>query len=294
MKTLTLPLQKKTKETRTSRQDIIKFYDEATEDYEFWSKDLNMHFGYFRWGKTNPFRRDSMLNEMNSQIYKRLELIGRHRVVADLGCGMGGTMRHFLKKDPRLSMIGVTLSPFQIREGNQLLKGKNGVILEEDYTQTSIPSKSMDGVIGIESLCHSGHNSESLREGYRLLKKGKKMVIADAFLKKPPSQLCPGSRFGYNGLCKGWSLDGLGIINDVEDRLRQIGFEKVKIEEVSLHVAPSVLHVPFAITGFLLKNLWKGNPIKPQSWNNLKASFYSLISGLHLKDFGYFIITATK
>ncbi|MDC8005619.1 methyltransferase domain-containing protein [Aureisphaera galaxeae] len=294
MKTTTLPFQKKQKINTASQRDIIHFYDEATEDYEFWSKDLNMHFGYFIWGKTNPFKRDSMLNEMNDQIYKRLMLDGDHRIVADLGCGMGGTMRHFLKKDRLLSMIGVTLSPFQVKEGNQLLKQENGIILEEDYSQTSIPTDSMDGVVGIESLCHSGHNLECLREGYRILKKGSKMVIGDAFLKKPPSQLCLGSRYSYNGLCKGWSLSGLGVIHEVEDRLKQIGFSYVKVEEVSFRVAPSVLHVPFAIVGFLMKNLWKGKPIKPQSWNNLKASFYSLVSGLHMKDFGYYIITATK
>ena len=40
--------------------DMIDFYNEATEDYEFWSKDFNMHFGYYRPLKTNIFKRDSM------------------------------------------------------------------------------------------------------------------------------------------------------------------------------------------------------------------------------------------
>ena len=59
-------------------------------------------------------------------------------------------------------------------------------------------------------------------------------------------------------------------------------------------MAPSVFHVPFAITGFILKNFLKRKPLKPQSWENMKASFYALISGLHIRDFGYYIITATK
>jgi hypothetical protein len=89
-------------------------------------------------------------------------------------------------------------------------------------------------------------------------------------------------------------LDGLGVINQVEQSLKEIGFSQVTIEDISFRVAPSVFHVPFAIIGFLLKNLLERIPIKPQSWNNLKASFYALLSGLHMKDFGYFIITATK
>lgn len=294
MKSTTLPFRLTEKRERASRKDIIQFYDEATEDYSFWSRDLNMHFGYYRWGSTNPFGRDSMLNEMNDQIYRRLELPKEQITVADLGCGMGGPMRYFLKKNQKLTIMGVTLSPFQVREGNRLLKDKKGIILEENYCETSIPSNSMNGVVGIESLCHSGHSTEALREAYRLLKPGSRFVMADAFLKKPPSQLCRGSHFSYRQLCKGWSLDGLGVIKDVERKLKQIGFKTVKVEDVSLKVAPSVLHVPFAICGFILKKIVQRKPIKPQSWNNLKASFYALVSGLHMKDFGYYLVTAVK
>jgi|GEM_PF-877204 len=277
-----------------SRKDITNFYDEATSDYSFWSKDLNMHFGYFVFGRTNPLRRDSMGNEMNNQIYSRLQLPKGKTTVVDLGCGMGGTMRSFLKKNEQLSTLGVTLSPFQVREGNKLLKGKKGLILEENYCETSIPSKSVDGVVGVESLCHSGHSKETLREAYRILKPGKRFVIADAFLKKEASDLCLGSNFSYKKLCKGWSLDGLGVISKVEQHIKEIGFSKVTVEDISGRVAPSVFHVPFTIVGFLIQQIFQHKRIKPQSWNNLKASFYALLSGLHLNDFGYYIITAEK
>ena len=34
---------------------MVDLYNEATEDYEHWSKDFNMHFGYFIPFKTNSF-----------------------------------------------------------------------------------------------------------------------------------------------------------------------------------------------------------------------------------------------
>ena len=88
-------------------ESIQQFYDEATEDYTFWSKDFNMHFGYYSYGRTNPLRRDTMLNEMNRQIMLRLKLPDSPAMVADLGCGMGGTMRYMMERNPSLSMMGV-------------------------------------------------------------------------------------------------------------------------------------------------------------------------------------------
>ncbi|MBV1925259.1 MAG: methyltransferase domain-containing protein [Dokdonia sp.] len=275
-------------------ESIQHFYNEATEDYTFWSKDFNMHFGYCTFGKTNPLRRDTMLNEMNRQIMLRLQLPQIPNMVADLGCGMGGTMRYIMDQNPQTSMIGVTLSDFQVREGNRRLLKHPGVIIKENFCQTSLLNESQNGAIAIESFCHTGHSYNTLKEAHRILKKGSSLVIADAFLKKDPEELCLGSAYSYDGLCKGWSLDGLGVISEVEEHLKNIGFSKVKIEDVSMKVAPSVLHVPFAIPGFILKQLLRGKGIKKQSWNNLKASFYALTAGLHRKAFGYYIITATK
>ena len=69
MKATTITLKESSEQNKI---EMIDFYNEATEDYEFWSKDFNMHFGYFIPFKTNPFKRDSMLNEMNNQVVKRL------------------------------------------------------------------------------------------------------------------------------------------------------------------------------------------------------------------------------
>ena len=65
MKTQSIPY---TNYAEQNRIEMIDFYNEASEDYEFWSNDFNMHFGYFIPFKTNPFKRDSMLNQMNAKV----------------------------------------------------------------------------------------------------------------------------------------------------------------------------------------------------------------------------------
>jgi len=274
--------------------ETANFYNEATEDYEFWSKDFNMHFGYYNPAYTNPFRRDSMLNEMNRQIFLRLTNGRVAQLLCDLGCGMGGTMKYGLQRNRNLKMIGVTLSDFQANEGNKRLNGLNGVILKEDFNQTTFPDHSFDGALAIESFCHSGHSVDSFREAYRILKPGAKLVVGDAFLKKPLEELCIGGSYCYKGLCEGWSLEQLGNIPAVEKMLYKIGFRNIAIEDISFKVAPSVLHVPFAISGFVMKKVLNKEALKQQTIKNLKGSLFALLSGVQMNNFGYYIITCTK
>ena len=274
--------------------DIKNFYNEATEDYEFWSKDFNMHFGYYNPFKTSIFKRDSMLNEMNSQVLKRLKLDDKKSRLIDLGCGMGGFMRYALENQKNLISYGVTLSEFQKKEGNKMLEGKNGLILNENFNHTSFQDNSFDSAVAMESFCHSGHSEASIEEAHRILKPGGRLVITDAFLKKEPHKLCYGAKTAYRKLCNHWSLEKLETYYFIKDKLKKLGFKNIKVEDISLRVAPSVLHVPFAIAGFVLKKILRLKTLKQESLHNLKGSFYALASGLHLKGFGYYMISATK
>lgn len=289
----TLKITVKPQQSR-KMQETAALYDEATEDYEFWSKDFNMHFGYYSPLRTNPLKRDSMLNEMNRQVFTRLGAVAAGQTFCDLGCGMGGTMRYGLKKFPGIEIFGVTLSEFQCAHGNILLEGLGGTILNRDYNHTGFPDASFDGAFAIESFCHSGHSLATFREAYRILRPGGSLVIGDAFLKKPLEELCIGGSYCYKGLCDGWALEQLGDIKSVIANLQQAGFREVFAEDISMRVAPSVLHVPFAIGGFILRKLIHGETLKKQSLNNLKGSLFALLSGVQMNNFGYYLITCKK
>lgn len=276
-------------------QSIEQFYDVATEDYKFWSSNYNMHFGYSAWGCMNPFKREGMLTNMNRKVFDLLSLKQRQAsTVIDLGCGMGGSMKYGLSRFPKLSMVGVTLSDFQVEFGNRFIKKYPGLILKEDFNKLSMNDGCVDGAIAVESFCHSGHKKQAFKEAFRILKPGASLVIADAFLKQNESDLKGSSQWVYKHMCKVWSLKGLKSINRVVDELKSIGFKQVEVENLFWRIAPSVLHVPFAIGGFMLKSAWYKKPLKTEQINNLKGSFLALLSGVYVNSFGYYMIRATK
>ena len=285
---------KKEVQSVSNKEQIIDFYNEATEDYRFWSQDLNMHFGYFEPFKTSVFKRDSMLNRMNDEVFKRLNVFDQKKHIVDLGCGMGASIRRGIANYPKLAVTGLTISPFQVEKGNELLNTQRGTILNRDYRNTFFKENYFDGAIAIESLCHSGCSKDALAESYRILKPGSTFVIADAFTKKDFSEMNPLAKYTYKGLCESWSLQSLGNINRVKSDLKMLGFKDIKVQNIWYRVAPSVLHVPFAILGFVLKKLLRREKLKPESIKNLKGSFLTLLTSLSLTNFGYYIITAKK
>ncbi|MFK8059107.1 MAG: cyclopropane-fatty-acyl-phospholipid synthase family protein [Polaribacter sp.] len=281
-------------EETSNEQKISDFYNKATEDYRFWSKDLNMHFGYYIPFKTSFLRRDSMLNQMNKYLFSLLELNNRRSHIADLGCGVGATMKYGINKNSKLAVTGFSISQFQVDFGNQYINSNRATILNKDYRKTEFSKNSFDGALAIESFCHTGCSKETLKEAYRILKPNSNLVIADAFTKKSRNRMNLFSKKVNDGLCKTWKLEKLGNILDVKENLESLGFKEVTIKNIWYRVAPSVLHVPFTIIGFIIKKLLKNKPLNEESIDNMKGSFYALLTSFCLQDFGYYVITAKK
>lgn len=71
-----------------------------------------------------------------------------------------------------------------------------------------------------------------------------------------------GSAYAYQKLCNHWSLEKLETIDDMVKKLKVQGFSKIEVEDASFRIAPSVLHVPFAIIGFTLKHFFSNEKLK--------------------------------
>lgn len=278
---------------------VKDFYENATADYKHWSKAFNMHFGYYKNG-SNPFCREQMLEQMNEKVMQELDIKeNTNNTLIDLGCGMGATMRYITSKRKKINAIGYTISDWQVKEGNAMLKAdgcKRAVIKLGDITQLANDNEKGRYAIAIESLCHTAGTgkSDAIKHLATKLHKGGRFVIADAFILKKHHKLSRIGKYVHKKICKSWELPTLGNINEMCDNLRKNGFGQLKIENISWRVAPSVLHVPFAIGGFLIKNFIEGKDLNVHSIKNLKGSFATFLSSLCMDDIVYSIISGEK
>jgi MPBQ/MSBQ methyltransferase len=280
-------------------QNVVAYYTEAGPDYRAWSRRFNMHFGYWRHGMS-LLDLEGMLEEMNRQVLDRLELdLERPQHIVDLGCGLGATARSAAARSAQVQVAGLTLVPWQIKEANTLDGfGTAGRVryVAADFTRAPFADGSFDGAYALESSCYAPGTSKELlvREAYRLLKPGKRFVVADAFLKtrRPMGAF---SRRCYRELCDCWSLETWGEIHDFQECLEAAGFGDVHVVNISKNVTPSVLHIPATIARFFATTLIeRRRPLSPWRWRHIAAGPLLIAFAMDRTRSGYFLTWATK
>lgn len=279
---------------------LEQYYSEAGPDYAAWSREFNMHFGYYRAG-TNPFNREAMLEQMNAEVLARLKVndMAEPRLL-DLGCGLGATLRSIARRIPRARLSGLTRVPWQVERARSLNAAAGCdmrvSVVEGDYENTILPSASFDGVYALESGCHA-HGADKgalLTEAHRLLRPGGRLVVADGFL---ASDRFPTAfqRHVYRRLCECWVIEELAALGRFTSRLEGLGFSDVRVERLQMRVALSVTHIPWVTLRFLLAEVLCGSRKMTRArWNNVLAPILLPLVSAPLGPMQYCMITATK
>jgi len=281
--------------------DLETYYSEAGMDYRAWSRKFNMHFGFYRWGM-NPFRLESMLEEMSRQVFARLEAESGMQIL-DLGCGLGAPARTLIAEHA-VAVTAVTKVEWQIAMARQLEQGGGtgnavrGTVTWKlgDYTALDLPAASYQAAFSIEASCHAHGVDKApfIAECARLLAPGARLVIADGFLKRS-GRLPRWYAALLEYMTRRWAVEQFAEIEAFRDALARHGFDVIAIEEISWRIVPSVLHVPTVtlrwIAGELLLHRKKLNAVR---WGHVVACLIAPLVGLGRRYCGYYLVTARK
>ena len=277
--------------------DLVTYYTEAGMDYRAWSRNFNMHFGFYRLGM-NPLALESMLEEMSQQVFRRLALQDGMKVL-DLGCGLGAPTRALIKQHD-VATTAVTKVEWQLAMAQKLSKGisARGSIdwVLGDFTALDLPSGAYQAAFSIEACCHAeGADKEAfVQECSRLLEPGAKLVVADGFMKK--SVGLPrwyAKLLGY--MTRNWAVERFADLAAFCICLERHGFTMLAREDISWRIAPSVLHVPRVTIKFLAGELLlRRKKLNSVRWGHIVACLLAPWIGLGRRYFGYYLVTAQK
>lgn len=220
-------------------KEIEVYYDECNRDYEIvlQLKDaMALHYGF--WDINTLTHRQALWN-LNYQIANHAQIKSTEYVL-DAGCGVGGTSI-FLANNIGCKVHGISLSPFQIEKAknNKSRFDKNNLseFSCQNYCKTNFKDNTFDVIFGIESICYSEPKEDFLKEAFRILKPGGRLIVADFFLRNANNK---NEQELINKWEKTWAIKSF-INNDqfCED-IKKTGFTNTLIKDISENVYPSI------------------------------------------------------
>ena len=215
--------------TKYKTRDVGNYYSQCQKYYTYLYSDkesLGLHYGF--WYDNTKSKKEALLNQYR-EIFRLLDIKPNEKIL-DSGCGVGGASIWLAQ---RLSTIfvGITLSLKQVELARKYAKEREvenrTKFYKMDYFATDFKDFTFDKVFAIESFSHSYPKPKDfLREAYRILKKGGKILISDHALTRKPASIKEKGLLDM--LCMGFKLFGVSNKEEILGAFKKVGFKNIK------------------------------------------------------------------
>ncbi len=246
-----------------TNEDISRYYDLSEIHYNFYwdlRKSNSLHYGY--WDEHTKTFREALMN-INRVLAGMAGITPGDRVL-DAGCGTGGSAV-WLADHLNCDVTGISLNAKQVSRAKELAAA-NGVsdkahFDQQDYLHTTFPDQSFDIIWAIESVCYANDKSEFVREAYRLLKKGGRLIIADFFKR---DNLQGRDAAAVKRWANGWAINDYATSEEFSDHLSNACFTNIQVVDASHAIMPSAKRLYrsyfIGIVASKLYRIFKGKP----------------------------------
>lgn len=218
---------------------IKRYYDENQVLYNLlWMnrENFSMHYGF--WDSNTKKLNEALLNE-NGVVAEKLNIRDSDTIL-DAGCGVGGT-GIWLAKNYGVNVTGITLSEKQVKLAKRnAVNKKVGHLVKfyaKDFTNTGFPDNSFAKIIGIESICYAERKEDFIKEAFRLLEPGGRLVVCDGFLNRDDLDETE-QEIVDDGL-HGWAIPNLSTVSEFKENLRKAGFKDIEFVDKTKEIKPS-------------------------------------------------------
>jgi tocopherol O-methyltransferase len=226
------------------RKETAEYYDECYWDYLLtWCNRDNLAYHYGYWDEVTPYQHHQALLNKNQILYDAADIKPTDRVL-DAGCGIGGSSI-WMAKNYGNQAIGMTVSQQQANHGTQHAQ-RHGVaelvnFEVADFCQMPFPDESFDVVWALESSCYAIDKNDFLREAWRVLRKGGRVVVCDGFFLRDSFN---DEEWREVMTClNGWAVPNLSLSHLFPGMLEQQGFHSISTRDLTPQTMQSIDHM---------------------------------------------------
>lgn len=254
----------------TDDGSLAKKYYQLVTDFFEWGWGESFHFA------TRAPHESFAASLARHEHYLALKLGLRPGMrVADLGCGIGGPLRE-IARFSGATVVGVNINGYQLERARKLTDeaglGHLAEFLEADITKMDVPDDSFDAAFAIESTPHIADKVGVYGEIFRVLKPGACFAGYESCLTHRFDSENARHRKIKNNIQIGGSVPEIPYPNQVDDALRQVGFEFLEGRDLAENPGPGIpWYQPLAGSGFSLAGFRRSQVGRMMTRGTLRA-----------------------
>ncbi len=281
-----------------TKENIAKHYDDFSELYENWSGSTNggYHYGIAK-RMSDVLHNDIMVAHLSNYIIDSFDINGNDApVIFDAGCGSGDVAQIIAKRYKKAQIYGMTLSleQYEIAQKKHTMNKQISVV-HGDFEKTDFTNEKFDIIFFVDSICHATDEDKflALKESYRILKPGGKLIICDAFLQRDRLQWSKWFMFINQKVLDIWRVNMWGVESKIKERALSLGYVDYSAVNLTWRITPSVLHIILTkIPWAMWKSVQDKKYLKEFSYF-LRLGIYAPLLGMH-PIFRYQLVTMQK
>lgn len=223
---------------KENNSKVVAYYEQTEKTYENWGNSdvYELHYGYRDEPEDDHLTSLMRLNEIVAEEAE----IKQGDSILDAGCGVGASSI-WLAKNKNAIVNGISLCQAQVEKARNFARSNEIDYLTsfscQDYTKTTFADESFDVVWGIESICYAQDKRNFLKEAYRILRPGGRVVVADYFLTK--DNFSEIEDHCLRKWLEGWVMPNLPSENEFKNWMSSSDFKNVKAKDITENISVS-------------------------------------------------------